>query len=40
VVHDEVDGDPYSGRFGGAHEFDEVAVGPQAWVDTKKSVMS
>jgi len=36
VVHDEVDGDPYSGRFGGAHEFDEVAVGPEAWVDTEE----
>ena len=35
MLHNEVDDDPYSGRFGGAHEFDEVAVGPEAWVDTE-----
>ena len=36
VVHDEVDDDPYTGRFGGAHKFDEVAMGPQTWVDTEE----
>ena len=36
VVHDEVDDDPDAAGPSGAHELDEVAVGPETGVDTEE----